>query len=389
MENIINNRTFIKYLTYYLKLGIYVNKGISKDQEPIMDRCIKLYNKYKTIEMSSNHSEEDITYVRKCQKRLNLILKVDNDCPIDIRKKENQLKMLHFNAHSSLINNNMDDMIKHASASNISILQGIPLTFMLTKGKYQDLLWQCTRALFYITQILISKVTSETNQDYKVILSKQRVFDQAAEKLEDILTKMAQIEEKMNIDKLMAVDVFLNNKLVKNGITKKSVSQASDEVKSIFDKKGINSDGSMGRMIDSISSKLINIDLSQGNILENMYSIATNVANEMQDDLDGNPEKFQSTIGALTEVFKDAMSTSQAEGDNNIPPELANMLNSVMKMSPDNQSNQSNDSEMKEQMNKLIESTGLDSKDFYQSIQDNTGQVNMAKLENILTNKLN
>ena len=90
MENIINNKTFIKYLTYYLKMGIYVNKGIPKEQEPILDRCIKLYNQYKTIEISAKQSDEDEVSIRKCQKRLNLVLKIDDESyPVDIRKKEN------------------------------------------------------------------------------------------------------------------------------------------------------------------------------------------------------------------------------------------------------------------------------------------------------------
>lgn len=382
MQNVINNGTFLKYLTYYLKLGIYVNKGTSDDK--LLERCIKMYNKYKEIETNEKITESEETYIRKCQKRLNLVLKIDeNSNPVDIKKKENQLKMLYFKCHPYLSENNMADMIKYIASHDIYILSGIPLLFMLNQSKYQELIWQCTRALFYITQILISKNHPGTNQNYNSVIFKRRIFDDAAEKLETILIDMAQIEEKIKLDKIMAVDVFLNNKLIKGGITKKKVENASKEVKKIFNNKGIGADGSMGKMIDSITEKLTNIDLSNGNILQNMYSIARNVAGEMEGDLQGNPEKFQSTIGAITEVFRDAVDNSDGDG-RVIPAELKNMFDTVLSLNAKENPSETDQEELNKKLGGILNATGIDADSFCQAINDE--QCDTVKLENAISN---
>ncbi len=74
---------------------------------------------------------------------------------------------------------------------------------------------------------------------------------------------------------LMAIDVFLNNKLTKTGINDKNINEARNEVKEIFEKKGMGNDTPMGKMIDSISDKLGNLDLSGGNLFQNMFSYSS------------------------------------------------------------------------------------------------------------------
>src|SRR6056297_1680690 len=107
MENIVNISTFVHYLTYYIKMGIFINKGTDKDD--ILEKTIKLYNKYKSIENNKNISDKDETLVRKCSKRLNLILKIDDkNEPINIRNKENQTRMIHLDPHPSLLNGNFE-----------------------------------------------------------------------------------------------------------------------------------------------------------------------------------------------------------------------------------------------------------------------------------------
>ncbi len=43
--DIINIGTFLEHLTYYIKMGIYINKGTDNNQ--LLDRCINIYNKLK------------------------------------------------------------------------------------------------------------------------------------------------------------------------------------------------------------------------------------------------------------------------------------------------------------------------------------------------------
>ena len=115
LEDFISIGTFIQQLTYYIKITIYINKGT--DLDAVLQKCIGLYNTYKTIEASATEgiSDEDNATIRKVIKRLNLVLKVDaSGGAVDIRKKENQLRMVYFKGHASMKTDNMKKMIEHA-----------------------------------------------------------------------------------------------------------------------------------------------------------------------------------------------------------------------------------------------------------------------------------
>src|SRR5438045_9781928 len=106
--------TFIQYLTYYLQLSIYVNKGT--EDNVLLERCIKLYNKCKKIEVTEEEIDSaDEVFIRKMLKRFNLVLKVDiNGNPVNISDKSNQTKILELNCHESLLGNSMKEMIEYA-----------------------------------------------------------------------------------------------------------------------------------------------------------------------------------------------------------------------------------------------------------------------------------
>ncbi|XWV25192.1 hypothetical protein QJ856_gp0580 [Tupanvirus deep ocean] len=387
MEDIINIGTFIQHLTYYIKIGIYINKGTDKDAT--LERCIKLYNKYKTIEASKEISEQDETFVRKCLKRLNLILKVNSDgSPVDITNKENQLKMVFLKAHPSLANDDLKGMLEHAAKYNITILTEIPLLFVLRESKYQELLWQYTRSLFYISQYLISKVDSDADPKDKIIIAKQKVMDDSFSKLESILITISETEEKIKINEVLSLDKFLNSVLIKTGINESNVNEARQEVKDIFNKKGLGQDNSMTKMIDLISDNLTKIDLSGGNIIQSMFGIAQNVAQEMRCDLEKNPEKFQSTIGAITEVFQEAMNDTAKDGEE-VPSELKNMFNqilSVSPMGPNGDGKEPSNEDITKSLESIIQANGLDRDKFYESIKGDNEEIDIGKLEKMLMN---
>lgn len=382
MDSIANIGTFIKYLTYYIKTTIYINKGTDNDK--LLERCIKLYNKYKTIEASSEISDEDESFVRKCLKRLNLILKVDEkNKPVDVRNKENQTKIIYLQGHYSLDDDNLAEMIKYATKYNINILTDVPLMFVIRESKYRDLLWQYTRGLFYISQLLLCSTANET-PNTEIYKQKTAVFDHAALKLENILLNIADIEEKMELDKIMTVDKFLNNKLIKTGINEKNISEARQEVKNMFNKKGLGNDNTLMKMVDSISSQLQDGNISNGNIVQNMFGIAKSVAQEMRGELEGDPEKFQNTLGAITDVFKTAMNDDSNTG--NIPAEVKNMFNSIVDVKNLNEA-EPNSSEIMKGLESLVENNGLDREEFFTNIRGENGQIDVNKLESFLHNK--
>lgn len=322
MEDIVNIRTFVSQLSSYIKICIYANKGTENDN--MLNKNIRLYNKYKLMDVPEMQSADE-TFIKKCMVRLNLILKIDKDKnPIDIKVKENQLQLINLDGHDSLANNKINDMIEHATKHNIDILSGVPLTFYLIKGPYQTLLWQYTRSLYYMSQIYFTMNNANN-------ATKKQIFDDASEKIIEILSMIEQLEDENKVKQLLALDVFLNNKLVKSGITESNIHGAKDEVKELFAKKGLGNNTAMSKMIDSISEKLSTIDLSNGNIMQCMFGIAQNVAEELRGDMENDPEALQNTFGAITEVFQDAMSNSAANGDE-IPAELSGMMNNILNM---------------------------------------------------------
>ena len=384
MEDIVNIETFIQHLTYYIKIGIYINKGTDKDT--ILERCIKLYNKYKTIEGSKDDiTDEDEIFVRKCLKRLNLVLKIDSEGnPIDIRTKENQLKMAYFEGHPSLINNDLPGMLEYATKHNITILSEIPLMFILRESKYQELLWQYTRSLFYISQLLITRVSPDADPNDKFIIAKKQIFDHSLEQFGEILETITETEEKIKLNQVLTVDKFLNSNLIK--INGKKVSEAREEVKEIFKKKGLGVDNSMTKMIDLISDKLTNINSGNGNILQNMFGIAQSVAMEMKSDLENDPEKFQSTIGDITEVFQEAIDDSDKNGQA-VPSELKNMFNTILSASGVNgEGKEVSEEEITKNLDSIVEANGLNKEDFYDAIRSNNGEIDVNKLESLLAN---
>ena len=229
---------------------------------------------------------------------MNLILKIENDkTPVDIRNKDNQRRMIFLAPHPSILNNDIDSMVEYAEENNIMILTEIPLLFILRESKYRDLLWQYTRLLFYISQILISKVSSDANSNDPIVIKKNEVFDESLEHLESILYSIDEIEEKLKVDQMMKLDNFLNSKLIKSGINKDNVKEANKEVKEILMKKGIKNNNSMSKMIDSISEKLIDNDFSKGNIIQCMYGIAQDVAFEMKGELERESGRISVYVG--------------------------------------------------------------------------------------------
>ncbi len=123
-----------------------------------------------------------------------MVLKIDDTGnQVNIRDKENQRKMIFLKSHPSLNTNDLNDMVNFATNNNIDILTNIPLMFLLRKSKYQDLLWQYTRSLFYISQILISKVDETNNlnntNNINIITEKKKIFEYSMSQLEIILLK--------------------------------------------------------------------------------------------------------------------------------------------------------------------------------------------------------
>jgi hypothetical protein len=389
MEQIVNIGMFIEQLTTYLKIGIYANKGTIHDNT--LEKCIRLHNKYKLIETSKELLSSEEVFVRKCLKRLNLILKLDdNGNHVDIRDKENQRKLIFLKEHTSLINNDMNAMIDYVKKNNIDIFTGISLNFFLTDNKHTELLWNHTRLLFYISQILMTKINSDADKFSSINVMKQSIHNYSFEKLEEILLDIAKIED--NINHLMSLDNFLGNRLVKSGITKENVTDAKKEVKDMFAKKGLGENNSMVKMIDLISDNLTKVDLTGGNIMQCMFGIAQNVAEELRGDIENDPQGFQNAMGTITEVFQDAMSNNSFN-DQPVPDEIKGMMSMLagqsigglsMQNKPALAGQMSGPSLDQQELSQIAGMCGISIDEFKNSVLNDSGEINMNKLENLL-----
>ena len=341
---VIDIRAFLQNLTHFLKLGIYANKGT--EDENLLKHCIKLYNKYKLIEMSDIDTDEEIALVRKSLKRINLVLKTDADgAAINISDKDSQRKILQYQPHAALLDGRLNDLYSFADHNHIAILTGVPLTFILKPSKFQGLTWQYLRVVFNMTQILLAKDHAST----------QHIYQQAITQVADILESIACLEKENKVNQLMAVDHFLNNKLVKTTITEQNLADAKEEVKGIFRKKGLDSNNTVFKMIDSITDKVPNLDLSQGNVLKSMMGIAQDVVKELAGDIRSDPQQFQTTISTLTEVFQEQI--NDPNGGATMPPQFKGMMDLLSATSK--MSDQSSADQFTIELEKFIDSTGI------------------------------
>lgn len=367
MDNIFNIKIFLNQLSYYLKISLYINKGIDDDE--LLERCIKIYNKIKKLENEDELDKADDIFIRKTLKRLNLILKIDNDKPIDILDKNNQIKILELEPHDSIKDDNCEEMIEYAERNNINILTNVSLLFVLRESKYQKLLWQYTRYLFYISQIILSK-----QNDTEI---KEKVFNDSIEKVEEILLNIKKIEEGININKILEADSYLNSKLTKSKMSEKNINEAKNGVKDLLSEKGLSNDKTMDKIIGSITNKIPTMDLSKGNIIKNMFEIAQNVSEEVKADMDNL--NIEDTLSKVMNIFHETINNNES---NNIPPELKNVIGKLNVMKQN-----SPDENIKQQLEKMINDNGLDKSIINDGIK-NGNKLDINEIQTYI-NKLN
>jgi len=119
-------------------------------------------------------------------------------------------------------------------------------------------------------------------------------------------------------------------------------------------------------------------------LVQSMFSMAQSVAEEMRPELENDPDAFQNTLGSITEIFQDMMSTADQEG-NTMPAEfkeIAMMATSMMSADPTTPSNPDDISALLERM---IQANGLDRDAFYNSMNGDNGQLDMSKLQLFLS----
>ena len=368
MSDSITVVTFLEQLTYYLKIALYVNKGTFNDAA--LKKCIDIYNKYKKIENSGEITLQDEKCLRTCIKKFNLSLKINlNTTPINISNKDNQKRMIYLSPHPSVTNDNLTEILEYSNKYKINVLSGVPLTFILCEGKYQNLLWQYTRSLFYITQILISTITNTTNAELSTdpdMITKQLLMSDSLSNWENITESLIEIEEDIKLSSVLSMDKFLNNSLI--NFDEINIQNAKKDVKKLLRKKGLEDDSLVNNLVDKISGNFDMDNIKDGNFMDT-YMTLKDVAGEVIRDLResgvNNPEQLSITMnklcGVVSELVDDA--GDKINNDCEIPDELKNVFSQVASMSQNNNLNSSPE-EAQDNINKclgvLSSHTGID-----------------------------
>ena len=99
----------------------------------------------------------------------------------------------------------------------------------------------------------------------------------------------------------------MNIQLAKTKNKENIIYEAQPQIKEQLMEKNLGQDVLMMNMIDSITNKISDIDLSEGNITQKLFSIAQNVAHEISGCSENNPENNQHIYEAIRRIIHQEM----------------------------------------------------------------------------------
>lgn len=311
MDDIINIPSFLSYLTHLLKLLIYLNDDGDKKQV-----LIETYNKFRRLELEKSYDDDAI---KKCLKRINLSLKIDDDKPVNIADKNNQKIIFSLEPFPALVNGDMEEAIVYSETFNINVLTDISLKLILSKKN--ELVWLYLRCLFYLSQcILAMKSDSEKYAD---------IIDKACDNLVDIMEQIDKVGEKDSKDgnPLKFIDGLLNSKLSDQKIDSKVLEDSKEEMMKLLNAND-SQNKTMGKIFDKLGGKIDKLDFSGGNILQSIIGIAKDIVEDIKLDIEDNPDEFANDAQGFQGILSGFMSPENGI----VPPEMSSLIEGLTEM---------------------------------------------------------
>jgi hypothetical protein len=370
----VENLMFVNQLLKFLKLVTFVNKGTIN--EDALSLTIKTYNRLKKIEVDLD-AEASVSFIRKCVKRINMVLKIDTaGKPLDLKSQDHQQNLISFNGNPHIVSGHKQKYIAYVEKNcpEIQLLPSIPMSFILVnaKGKMDQVVWQYLRSLFHLTEMFLLPEELGKARDNLMQLQK-------------VINIIKDFEKDLRVDATLDSDYFLNTSLAKNTIEKIKMDDAKEKVKEMLEKKGVSANPSLDRMIDSITDKLGQKEM-KGNMMGNMFNIARDVANSMKSELDTNSANISDTIGGICGAFNQALKDDE-EGTSSIPPELRHLFSKVVDhtQNPAAGQNPMENPETMETIQQFIEKTGMSSAEFHAYTKSENGDsIDPQKIEQLI-----
>lgn len=351
MEDIINIPSFLSYLTHFLKLIIYLNDDSDKKQ--IM---IETYNKFRRLELEKNYEDDSI---KKCLKRINLALKMNDDKPVNIADKNNQRIIFELQPFPALVSGNLDEAVEYSEQFNINVLTDISLKLILSKKN--ELVWSYLRCLFYFSQY---RLAIRDQEEHNMII------EESCDQLVIIMENIDKVADKEKGSGMFAsIDKLLTGKLSDQKIDKDTLQDSKAEMMKLLN-AGDGQNKTFGKIFDKIGSKIDQLDFSNGNILQNIMELARGVADDMSQDIKSNPDDFSNDAQGLQNILSGFMS-----GENSaIPPEMSSLIGGLTNMASGQNDNINPDELITGLTSKLSEL--CDNDDGKEFINEITGQMN-------------
>lgn len=374
---------FLHYLNAYLRLAVYINRGTEEKNDEYLYACVRYYNKFIKIEYSKRElPKKECVIVAKSVRRINLLFKVDSQGEfVNLEDKEAKRSPLDFEVVDFMKNNNINGALQYIHTNNPELLTKVPIAFTLPKkNEYTTLLWEHLRVMFYMSQSLLSSSSSNINAE--------AVNDEALNHIQTSLEAIAKLEKLLKVDKVLGTDKFLKSNLDDPVIeSSEDVSAAKEEAMKMFKEKGLDKNPLIGKILESVTSELHSVDLSKGNMVQNMMSIASKVAGEITKENDIS--SLQGSMGSIGEIFKDFLKDDKFD-KSQLPPSLRSMVSTMTNMidKVGNVDQPVNGASIQELCEKYITDNNLNRDEVLAEVSDGNGGIDLSKFEEYVMSRV-
>lgn len=327
MTDAIGYPQLLERITFVLKLALHANKG--GNQEELLEKAIVVYNVFKEIESNmTDLPKEKMDRVSKLLLRFNLSFKVKPDGTLANPSQREDCRMIStLSPHQILYSEDYRAAREFADEHDIKPITGIPLSFLLKEGRFQELSWLYIQSIFFISQYISAKKPTYPDG--------ARILEDALDQLDNVLTRAELIKEEIKIDERLSRDSYLRRKLFKPDIISAGkIEEAKAEMFRIFKKKGTEN-SLIFKLIDRVGDRVTDIQNSEGSLFTGMFGVAKDIAIDMKEELQANQDSMASSVRAAKSVFNEAFQKSVADGEN-ITPELQGIVNTIDKYDPNN-----------------------------------------------------
>jgi hypothetical protein len=308
---------FLEYIANILRIAIYINR--TTDELAVLQKCVDMYETVVSIIKQKELTDESKLYITKLVKRCNIILKTQDSKPLNIQDKNIQRNIMEYAPNTSIELDSLKSfkvyIEKNYEDGAINLFPEIPLKFILYANKKCDHLgrlnWQYMRCAFYISQIILAK-----DKDIELV-------EATVDYITEILEEIEKLDKHYDITKELNNDEFLKAKISRLSVDEDDLDEASENVKKMLTDK-LGEDNILVEIIGRITEGMRDSEFEEGNMMQNMFSIAQTVCSEFRHRFEEQPDILQQSVVTVQGIFKEHVTSESDFGQ--MPPIIKQML---------------------------------------------------------------